>query len=985
MLPIENVNKFETPSSKQSMLPKSNSMQNQKHIQIFCKDLSKINIPDECGWTPLYRTVIAGDIFSTTLLLNNGADPNIQCTMGETPLFQAVDMEKIEHVKLLLKNGANPNLTNEDGLAPLHIAVIKQNISIVKILLKYGADPNLKSKLYQQTPLHLAIKNNADPMILLLLVQFNGSLINEDKFKKKPIDYTNSKEMQSTIEKLKFGQENSEKNEKEKEIHKFQTPRKNFGWTPSNIYSNTIRSKSHQKELLIEGNNAILQNPGNLKYTIISGKNSVTSNIKNSTIKETVKKDLFNSSGKIINKDNNVKEDKENIDILNIEEKDLNKKMNSLKFLEDKENINPNNIINFTIHKTKTGNFGTIQEENSLVESRKNNNSLKPNITKKNSNDSNSSENDKSNQKKEISFSFSTNTFNNKIEANLSQSLKQEAEDNKERKEKKDKNENVKNKGKNENKENDENNENININIKSIKKSININKENVNINNNGSDNNSNEDEKDNINMSNTNKKKIIIKSYYNKEKKGNINDETNFQKEKKNDDYLYEKIIEKTITQIEIYDDNYINKEEDKDITKNTETYYYNETVNNTVKKNLNEEDSKTKTPNKSLYNKPIIKKKYSFKKANKIVNMRPSLEVNLNKSNNSLLDNSFPKRSTFTGHVKHYLNKNMSFQKQKLATTRETTSDNIKNIKTKSLKNNSMSRASSTTMGVSGIELNQNKNQNSLWKFLNDIITNDKSIYQSITNNINTDRENFNEINYKFPIYDWLKEINLHCYYSLFKEKGILGMDKVINNLKTGKFNITKNDIQKIGIFIPGHIYRIITKLEIDSCKINEKISNFLIKNKKRLSGNINIVNNSNHYCCGCCSTSEQIHNFIKTKRMFNLEQWLNKIKMMKYKDNFIENGFELFEYFILQMFSTFPIDDFILKEELKIDNNKDRDIILLRLNKDVKYIIQKTEDNIFCYNNSYEIGEQRNFEEKNVYEFDSFQEEKNSECIII
>jgi len=44
------------------------------------------------------------------MLLNNGADPNIQCTMGETPLYQAVDMEKIDHIKLLLKNGANPNI-----------------------------------------------------------------------------------------------------------------------------------------------------------------------------------------------------------------------------------------------------------------------------------------------------------------------------------------------------------------------------------------------------------------------------------------------------------------------------------------------------------------------------------------------------------------------------------------------------------------------------------------------------------------------------------------------------------------------------------------------------------------------------------------------------------------------------------------------------------------------------------------------------------
>ena len=34
-------------------------------INIFCKDISKINILDECGWTPLYRTIIAGDLFAS--------------------------------------------------------------------------------------------------------------------------------------------------------------------------------------------------------------------------------------------------------------------------------------------------------------------------------------------------------------------------------------------------------------------------------------------------------------------------------------------------------------------------------------------------------------------------------------------------------------------------------------------------------------------------------------------------------------------------------------------------------------------------------------------------------------------------------------------------------------------------------------------------------------------------------------------------------
>jgi hypothetical protein len=191
--------------------------------------------------------------------------------------------------------------------------------------------------------------------------------------------------------------------------------------------------------------------------------------------------------------------------------------------------------------------------------------------------------------------------------------------------------------------------------------------------------------------------------------------------------------------------------------------------------------------------------------------------------------------------------------------------------------------------------------------------------------------------------------------------------MEKIISNLKSGKYIITKKDIEKFGIIINGHIYRILTKLEIDSEKINSKINNYFFMNNKK-NKEINISKNSVYICCGCCSNDERIF-YNKIRKEFNLDQWLNKINMIKYKKNFIENGFDLFEYFILQMFSTIPIDDYILKEELDIENDKDRDIILLRLNKDVKYIMMKAE-NLF----SNEIVELENQEILN-----------NSECLIM
>ena len=63
----------------------------------------------------------------------------------------------------------------------------------------------------------------------------------------------------------------------------------------------------------------------------------------------------------------------------------------------------------------------------------------------------------------------------------------------------------------------------------------------------------------------------------------------------------------------------------------------------------------------------------------------------------------------------------------------------------------------------------------------------------------------------------------------------------------------------------------------------------------------------------------------------------------MIKYKQNFIDNGFDKFEYFFLQMFGSVPIDFNILKNSLKIESEKERDLILLQLQNDVKYLAIK------------------------------------------
>ena len=58
------------------IIPESNP------VHLFCESKGEINIPNEYGWTPLYRTIIAGNLKATEILMENGANPNIQCNVS---------------------------------------------------------------------------------------------------------------------------------------------------------------------------------------------------------------------------------------------------------------------------------------------------------------------------------------------------------------------------------------------------------------------------------------------------------------------------------------------------------------------------------------------------------------------------------------------------------------------------------------------------------------------------------------------------------------------------------------------------------------------------------------------------------------------------------------------------------------------------------------------------------------------------------------
>ena len=88
------------------------------------------------------------DLFSK--LLSAKADVNL-CTREITPpLFNAIFFGNFEFTKLLLENGANANLQDHCGTTPLHCAVravAGNREQIIKLLLDNGADLKIKDNL----------------------------------------------------------------------------------------------------------------------------------------------------------------------------------------------------------------------------------------------------------------------------------------------------------------------------------------------------------------------------------------------------------------------------------------------------------------------------------------------------------------------------------------------------------------------------------------------------------------------------------------------------------------------------------------------------------------------------------------------------------------------------------------------------------------------------------------------------------------------
>ena len=116
----------------------------------------------------LFDAIFIKDVQSVKFCVENGAEINVKGSHVKTfPLHSAVSSGNLAIVKILLQNGANVNIQNRTGKSPLSLAAAGNRLDLVKLLVQNGAQIDLKDN-QNQTPLDLALINSHDTIVYYL-------------------------------------------------------------------------------------------------------------------------------------------------------------------------------------------------------------------------------------------------------------------------------------------------------------------------------------------------------------------------------------------------------------------------------------------------------------------------------------------------------------------------------------------------------------------------------------------------------------------------------------------------------------------------------------------------------------------------------------------------------------------------------------------------------------------------------------------------
>lgn len=167
-------------------------------ISFLIKHGGDVNGVDKNGYTPLISCAVHNRFISTQILIDAGANPDIQEKRGRTALYIATrNSNGYDTAQTLLKNGANANLKTKEGDTPLLNAVHENDHKMVSLLLKYNTDPNIYDT-QNNTALHKAVMR-ADLAMVKILLEGKANPDKTDDLELTPLDYAKKLKMTRII------------------------------------------------------------------------------------------------------------------------------------------------------------------------------------------------------------------------------------------------------------------------------------------------------------------------------------------------------------------------------------------------------------------------------------------------------------------------------------------------------------------------------------------------------------------------------------------------------------------------------------------------------------------------------------------------------------------------------------------------------------------------------------------------------------------
>ena len=363
--------------------------------------------------------------------------------------------------------------------------------------------------------------------------------------------------------------------------------------------------------------------------------------------------------------------------------------------------------------------------------------------------------------------------------------------------------------------------------------------------------------------------------------------------------------------------------------------------------------------PNKDIYISPSnnsVSSRYNLITNNSNINNSNS---NQNKSNN-IINNKLSVNNTLGN------NSSFSTSKPKHSSLNKKGNNNAKNIP---LNNNEK------------IIINPyRKNYGQKYNNINNININYDSD-ESNNNNINNRLKNISTEEL-IKLRDFLISCDLLCYYNLFIDKNIYHIDSYIKDIQNKIPPFNYESFEEIGIKKPGHIYRILIKLELDAGiididlfnYINDKINFNSVTNTLALTSSVN-----GGFCCGInlCPKENYYKQKIRNGAIYynDLSSFLRANDLNRLKGNFIHNGFDKIEFILIQQFSKYAFDKKILNEYLHIYIDSDKNKLL-----NILYIVKNNIMREFELNFGKKELYQNSIPNKNSYKVYEFSSPKNN-----